>query len=352
MRRKRSPAMHGFYAADHYAATALRTRTQPGYSMADPSVHNAAETFAFHVLPDIGDSSLVVVGPDEHTNDLVADWMTGFRSRRELWRQPNLPMEIHSWISELLEHRDAYYQIVFERDTKTADWMLDAVAWLAPETILLVGKGLQTRYEQYASARAFEGSGVGVIGTPREWLETFAPEEIFHIRWPLNEPSSSRAPVREARLASRDIDRHAAEILLNARSMAEPTEAFLALARARAGAYVNALEHEKQASAVAADRLFLPTESDVTEYFYIGRLIRSRVAAAAVRSYIFAEFNRQILGRWTELNAWPEVRIAPRRTFWTQEEWASFWEQYQQGHLNSSDVVAAANAETEHLVFD
>ena len=281
MRRKRNAAMHGFYAADNYAATALGTRTDMGYSMADPSVHAGVERFAFNVLPDIGETSLMVVGPDEPANNMVADWMTGYRSQRELWRQPNLPMEIHSWISEMLDHRDAYYQIVFERDTKKADWMLTAVAWLAPETILVVGSGSQARYEQYASARAFEGSGVGVIGKPREWLETFGPEEIFHIRWPLNYPSSSRAPVRDARLASRAIDRHAREMLLNARSMAEPSEAFLPLARARAGAYVNALEHEKQASAVAGDRLCLPPEADITEYFYINRLIRSRVAYSA-----------------------------------------------------------------------
>jgi hypothetical protein len=344
--------MHGFYAADNYAATALRTRTQVGYSMADPSVHVAAETFAFHVLPDIGENSLIVVGPDDGTNHLVGGWIAGRRSRLELWAEPNLPMEIHSWIEGMLEHRDVYYQIVFERETTDAVWMLATLAWLAPETILPVGGGTQARYEQYASVRAFEGAGVGVIGKPREWLETFGPEEIFHLRWPLTEPSQTRAPVREARLASRAIDRHAKEMLLNARAMAEPNERFLTLTRARAGAYADALEHEKQASAVAGDRLFLPPDTAVTEYFYIDRLIRSRVAAAAVRSYVIDEFNRQVLRRWTEQNGWPEVRLTTRRTFWAKGDWVSFWEQYQEGVLHASDVVAAADAETERLMFD
>src|SRR5690348_654423 len=124
--------MRGFYAADNYAATALRTRTQVGYSMADPSVHVAAETFAFHVLPDIGANSLVVVGPDDPTNHLVGGWITGRRSRSGVWAQPNLPTEIHSWIEGMLEHRDVYYQIVFERGTTDAQWMLATLAWLAP----------------------------------------------------------------------------------------------------------------------------------------------------------------------------------------------------------------------------
>jgi hypothetical protein len=317
--------------------------------MADPRIRNASDTFAFHVLPDIDEDTLIVECEDEVVSKVIADALLDRSSSSQIWAQPNLPMELHSWISGMIEERDVFVQLAFDQEDERHPLMLVAAAQLAPETILIKGRGPDTRYEQYASVRAFDGTSISVIGGQRERLVVFRADEVLYLRWPLDEPSKEIPPESAARKASRAIDRYAQQMLLNARSGAEPDETFLPLARARAGAYADALEKEKLQDATISDRLFQPIDEDVTEFFFVDRLVRSRVAASRVRSYVFNEFNRQVLEQWTKLNDWPRARLSPRRTFWSEAEWLDLHRAYKTGEATVEDVVAAAALEWESL---
>lgn len=347
MRRHRAKGLRGFYSGDSYAAFSLATRSPVGASMADARIHSASETFAFHVVPDIDETGFKVECEDERVRKVISDSLLERSSRSQIWTQPNLSMEMHLWISEMVEQRDVYLQVVFDQVDDAAPWMLSAVVALAPETLVVKGSGAKTQYEQYASVRAFEGTGVGVIDGPRERLVLFRADEILHLRWPLDQLDDGISPEAAARRASRAIDRHAQEMLLNARAGADPRETFLPLARARAGAYADALEKEKLQDAIVSDRLFQPVDEDVTEFFYVDRLVRSRLAVSRVRAYLFSEFNRQVLDRWTGLNGWPPARVLPRRTFWSEAEWLDLHRSYISGTATIEDIVAAAEVEWE-----
>ena len=93
------------------------------------------------------------------------------------------------------------------------------------------------------------------------------------------------------------------------------------IARARAGAFVDALEKRKTASARIKDMLFYPGAyeaevfpwvGDITDYFAADRILRSRVAICQVRGYLFTELNRQLLGEWSRLNGWGELTLSLR----------------------------------------
>lgn len=70
-----------------------------------------------------------------------------------------------------------------------------------------------------------------------------------------------------------------------------------------------------------------------------------------VRAYLFSEFNRQVLDRWTGLNGWPPARVLPRRTFWSEAEWLDLHRSYIAGTATIEDVVAAAEVEWESRRF-
>ena len=174
-------------------------------------------------------------------------------------------------------------------------------------------------YEQYVSLRAFEGSNYVMDGGPREHFAEFDEQEVLHLRWPLPEPGGARSPAAAALRAGRDIGRNAERMVLVAQAGAETKETFLSLARARAGAFSDALETEQIGSAKVKDMLFYPGAYEApvfpwvehaTDYFLADRALRSRVAICQLRDYLFAAFNEQVLARWTQLNGWGEVCAA------------------------------------------
>jgi hypothetical protein len=138
-------------------------------------------------------------------------------------------------------------------------------------------------------------------------------------------------------------------MLAAARAGAEPDETFFPIARGRAGAYVGALDHEKLYDAVVGDRLFLPPDEDVTEYFYVDRLVRSRIAACEVRNYLLDAVSEQLLGPWSALNGWPTVRLTLRRECWTVDDWRTLHAEYQRGKATIDDVLAAEKVEWEPI---
>lgn len=347
MRRRRPRQARGFYSADNYASYALAVRQPLGYSMADATIHRATEDFAFAVIPDFEEDSLRVRCHDQTVADLVSSQLSERSSRSELWAQPNMAMELHSWIGSLMEGGRLYVHFGFSRQDDHAPYLLDFAVWLAPETIVVRSQGADSLYEQYVSRRAFESSGVLVVGEPQEHYEIYSADEILAIYWPLSDGEIS--PVRGARKASSSIDRWAKRMLLNSAAGAQPNETFLSVARARAGAYANALELEKLATAIAGDRLFLPVDDEVTEYFHVDRLIRSRAAAAQVRHHLFEQISRQLLDRWSALNGWPTMDLELRRPLWSIDDWKSLRRDYDRGLATLADVQAAASAEAETL---
>jgi hypothetical protein len=347
--RRKPRSVRGFYTMDFYASMALGTRVDIGTSMADSQIHNAKEMFSYRVIPDIDDDSLIVECSDPGVAQRVTEVLFGWSSSRELWDQPNLGMELRSWVKGMISYRNVYVHFVLDRVDDTEPWGLVFAGWLPPETVVVRGHGPRRRYEQFISKRWPEGGHISVIGGPREFLETFTPNEILHVRWPLHEPSRTRQPEAVARRAGRPIDRQADRMLAAARAGAEPEETFLPIARGRAGAYAGSIDSQKLHDALVGDRLFLPPDEDITEYFYVDRLVRSRIAACQVREYLLGEVSRQLLGTWADRNGWSTLSLALRRECWSVSDWRELHEAYRSGTANVEDVLAAVVAEQEPL---
>lgn len=347
--RRRPRSIRGFYTMDNYASFALDTRPPIGSSMADARIHNASETFSYLVIPDIDEDSLVVECSDSDVAETVRETLFDWSSRHDLWDQPNMAMELRSWVTGMLTFRDVYIHFALERVGDDEPWKLIFVGWLPPETIIVRGQDKHRRYEQFVSKHWPEGGSISVMGGPREFLEVFSADEIVHLRWPLHEPSRTRAPEAVARRVGRSLDRYANRLLAGARAGAEPEETFLPVARGRAGAYAGALDHEKVQDAVVGDRLFQPPDEDVTEYFYVDRLVRSRIAACEVRDYVLAQVSEQLLGRWAQRNGWPDIALRLRRECWSVHDWRALHDEYRSGNASVEDMVAAARVEQEPL---
>jgi len=346
--RRRPPTVRGFYTMDNYASAALDMRPPIGSSLADAQIHNAKETFSYRVLPDIDEDSLVVSCSDAQVAEFVRETLFDWSSRHDLWDQPNMSMELRSWVTGMITFRDVYIHFEFDRVDDSDPWKLIFVGWLPPETVVVKGRGAKRRYEQFVSRHWPEGAPVSVIGGAREFLEVFSADEVIHLQWPLDE-RHGRGPEYAARRAGRPVDRYGDRLLAAARSGAEPDETFLPIAKGRAGAYTGALDHEKLHDAVVGDRLFLPPEEDVTEYFYVDRLVRSRIAACEVRNYLLDAIGEQLLGPWSALNGWPTVRLELRRECWTIEDWRTLHAEYQRGQATIDDVLAAEKVEWEPI---
>jgi hypothetical protein len=74
-------------------------------------------------------------------------------------------------------------------------------------------------------------------------------------------------------------------------------------------------------SLLVGDRLFLPPDEDITEYFHVDRLVRSRIAACEVREYLLGEVSRQLLRTWAHRIGWPTLSLVLRRACWSISDW-------------------------------
>ena len=344
-----------FFSADRYAEFSLGTRYEPGGSLADVDITVGARGLSQTVIPDIDDGILTVVGKRTEEVAAVADVLLSRWSRRELWNQPTLPMELQSYVGQLLERGEIFIHLLFERSPNSGEYSLFKTHWLSPETILVRDKPALT-YEQFVSRRAYRGGpGYSVAGTPVDHIHVFSEEEVLHLRWPLAEPGG-RAPATTALNIGKRIERAANREILKVRSSAEPREPYLSLARARAGAYGDALAAQKDLSARIRDMLFYPGADEaemypwadpITDFFAADRILRARVAIAQIRNHVFQEFNRQVIARWARLNNWQEIRLELRPSLFSAEEWAEMRAELHTGTLDLEDVRAAVHAEFE-----
>jgi hypothetical protein len=352
---KRGVLNKPFFMPDRYAATALGTNYQPGGSLADIDITVAARGLSGTVIPDIDEDFLTVVGDVRDEVSAVSDVLLGRGSRRELWNQPTLPMELRSYVAQLVEHGEIFIHLLFERSPKSGDYSLFKTRWLPHETII-VRHGPPLTYEQFVSWRAYRGGpGYSVAGDPIDHFCVFPEDEVLHLRWPLSEPGGP-APAAAALRVGKRIERAANRGVLNARAGAEPNESYLPVARARAGAYANALDVQKALSARDRDMLFYPGADEaeaypwadsLTDFFAADRILRSRVAIAQIRDYVFSEFNRQVIEPWSRLNKWKNIRLELRPTLLTAEEWTVVRAELHAGKVDLEDVGAAVHAEAE-----
>jgi hypothetical protein len=251
--RKRGALNKPFFLADRYAAVALGSYHETGGSFADLDIHVSARGLSHTVIPEIDEDVLTVIGDVDDQLAAVRDVLLSRWTRRELWNQPTLPMELQSYVAQLLEHGEVFIHLLFEQG-KSGDYSLFKTQWLAPETIV-VRRGDETTYEQFVSWRAYKGSGYSVAGDPTDHFAEFREDEILHLRWPVDEPAGSRAPATAALRLGRRLALAADRGLLRARAGAEPQETYWSIARARAGAYNDALDVQKALSARAKDIL-------------------------------------------------------------------------------------------------
>jgi hypothetical protein len=355
MSMKHGVSAKPFFVRDRYAEIALGPRYEPGGSLSDVEITVGARGLSHTVIPDIDEDVLTVVGDQEEQVAAVADVLLSRWSRRKLWNQPTLPMELQAYVAQLLEAGEIFIHLLFERSPETGQHSLFKTRWLPTETIV-AREGPPITYEQFVSWRAYGGGpGYSVAGDPVDHFHVFSQHEVLHLRWPLPEPGG-RAPAEAALRIGRRVERAANREILKVRSSAEPSEAYLSLARARAGAYGDALALQKRLSARISDMLFYPGADEaemypwaepVTDFFAADRILRGRVAIAQVRDCLFREFNRQVIGPWVQLNNWQEIRLELRPKLLAADEWAAMRDELHTGTVDLEDVRAVVHAEAE-----
>jgi hypothetical protein len=345
------------FGQDRYAAAALGTDHVIGSSFADADLFVGKRGLSESVVPGIDNDVLNVESDDAVAADVVRRVLLDRGLSRELWNQPTLPMALQGFVGELVDRGRLYVHLEFGRATTDDPYLLLDTTWLAPETLVLRERDGRRFYEQFVSRHRFAGEpGVILDSEPDDDLVEIPSDEVLYLRWPLEQPDARHPPSHCALRLGETVGRHTEHSLLSARAAAEPEETFLPLARARAGAFANALEKQKDVSARIKDILlypgayeaeFFPWVDDVTDYFRADRMLRSRIGICRIRDYVFAEFNRQVLDRWARLNAWGKVRLVHRADLFSEEDWRAMHRDLMPGALSLDDVRAAIAAEYE-----
>jgi hypothetical protein len=339
-----------FFGSDHYALAALGEAEEIGGSFGDADIFVAGRGVSESVVPEIDEALLKVSGPEPDAVAVMEETLLGRSSTRDLWSQPTLPMELRGFVSQLLERGRFYLRLHFlETERGVVDLM--KTTWLAPETIL--HRPRAHVFEQYASRRALMQPGA--VGKPREHLSSIPEAEVLALHWPLPEPGGS-SPAAAALALGREVGRQADRVLLSSRAQAEPQETFLPVARARSGAFRDALEVQQLVSAQIKDALFYPGAYEAeafpwvdhaTDYFRAERILRSRIAICRLRAYLFDELNSQILERWARLNDWAPVTIGLRPQLFDEADWTQMRSELSAGEIDLDDVRAAVAFEAE-----
>jgi hypothetical protein len=343
-----------FAGRDRYAAFALASVIEPGSSFADGDIHVAARGVSDSVIPGHRGEGLRIVGEQPEQASAIRETLLGAGSR-ELWSQYDLASDLRRHVHGLIYDGEVMLHVNFERSSPTEPHTLVDVTWLAPETIRRRRAPEGVVYEQFASHRAFEGSGYLVTGPVCDRLVQIPEHEVLHLRWPLDQPRG-RSPALAALKNGQILARESRRTLLAARAGAEPGERFLTLARARSGAYQHALDRQKIASARIKDMLYyagaweaavFPWIDAGTEYFLAERILRSRIAICRIRAYLLEQLNEQLLARWTALNNWGQVRIELSSDAFSEADWRHMRCELDQGTITLADIQAAVAAEGE-----
>jgi hypothetical protein len=354
-RRRRSEdpeSSRTFFGSDRYARIALGEREEIGGSFADLDIVVAARGVSESVIPEIDEALLGISGSEPEAVSIVEATLLGRSYSRDLWNEPSLPMELRDYVSQLI-HRGRLFVRLHFAETDQGVFDLMKTTWLAPETIL--HRREAGVFEQYASARGLMEPGVIVAGGPQEYLGSIPESEVFAIHWPLAEPGG-RSPASAALALGREVARQADRTLLASQAQAEPQETFLSVARARSGAFGDALEMQQLLSAQIKDALFYPGAyeaeafpwiEEASEYFRADRILRSRIAICRLRTYLFDELNSQILGRWASMNGWTPVRIGLRPQLFEEADWIDLRSGLAAGEVSLEDVRAAVATEAE-----
>jgi hypothetical protein len=351
-----SKSSRPFFGHDHYAARALGKAREIGSSFADGDIHVGARGLSESVIPDSDDHVLRLDGDNPEEVAAVEAILLRPQSGRELWTQYSLAAELQNYVTELVEHGEIFVHYYFDRVDSSQPYALFETTWLAPETMQRRKRRGREIYEQFASRRAFEESDYVLMEEPREHLCDFAGEDVLRLKWPLDAPDPSQSPARAALELGEEVAKYANRSLLAARASVETGETFLPFARARAGAYADALERRRNLSAAIKDMLFYPgaMEAEIwpwaeatTDYFRAHRMLRSRVGICQIRTYLLDEFNGQVLDRWSCLNGWGRISLALRPVLFTEEDWNGFGVALDRAEIGIDDVKAAILAEWE-----
>jgi hypothetical protein len=344
-----------FHGPDRYAARAMgRFRGADG-SFATSDIDVAIRGVADSVIPDIDESVLTVDGDNGVAVAGIERMLLRRHGRHKPWSEPSLPMELRSYVGRMMRGRDLYACLEYGEDEQGTVTLADTT-WLSPETVIPRERNNKVVYEHYVSRRAFEGSGYALSGESREWYTELAEDEVLHLRWPLEQPDPKRAPALAALEVGKEVAEQSGRAMLNSRASVEADETYLPIARARAGDFHDAFDRQKDLSARVKDMLFYPgaLEAEVfpwvdptLDYFAADRILRSRIAICRIRSYLFEQFNQQVVHRLTRLNEWGEVNLRLRPALFGEQDWRDMRSQLVTGDVTVEDARAAVQAEAD-----
>lgn len=337
-----------FYGPDRYARFALHRPNEIG-GFGDSDLFVAARGLSDTVIPDLDDTVFDLRGEHAEEVERARKGLLEPIAGVDLWDEPSLAMELRSWVGQLIRDGELFVHFEISKPADAEEHVLLRSTWLAPETI--IHRQDAGVFEQFASRRVYEDGEVIMMGEPKDFLYEIPEAEVLHLRWPLPGPSR---PGLEALRLGRQVARGNHRSLLYSRSGAEPTETFLPLVRARAGAYGRAIEETEIASARIKDLLLYPGTSEslaypwapeLGAYFAAERVVRAKIAICRLRAYLFEELNRQVLHRWCGLNGWAAINLGLSPELFSERDWQQIGEELKSGELGLEDVLAAMRIE-------
>lgn len=312
----------GWFGADPEVGMARGLRIAGEMHMAGVQQHASSESLKFRVIPGFEPDFFAI---DGDVPAAVTASRSALLEHDAVWHQPNICMEFQMMVTELLYFRESYRYVQF---SEQAPLLLERIDALAPETIYTSHTRNRRTIEQYVRAE---------IAGRETWFD-FADHELLVLVWPLTEPAGPRPPAQAALVVGAAEARLADRMLLPLRAQNEPRERFVTFARARQGAYNDALAETKRVSARVADLLYDIPQEPTTRYFEMLRVIRAQRAASELREYLVREFNRQVLARWAATNSWGRLELRCAARLLSAGDWQDVWLGFQDRSLSYDDV--------------
>lgn len=329
----------GYVWGDSYAADALGIESGRSIpSIGEGMIEAAVREFTYRVFPLLSKSGFSLQGQNPHEVEAVH----GVLFSGDIWTNHDMTNEFQAYVDMIATHGHLYVHFALENLGPDIGTVLLDLKWLAPETMVRRRNG---DYEQFVTSLAAEGEGYSVSGGPREYYFTFSPEEMFHLEWPRLDDQYTVPPAIKSRPLATRLDHLQRRHLLALSAVAYPEETFWTLSRGRAGAYSDSLEQEQSLEAAIYDAAFVVPDVELTQHFFVDRLIRSRLTAIEVRQWVLDQFTESVLRRWCELNGWAPIRLVFESDGWTSSDWAELRDAYLQGTARFEDVGAAIEAE-------
>ena len=211
------------------------------------------------MIPGVDEDELILTGANDIEVEQVTEVLLARYSQRDLWSQPTITMELQSYVTQLIYHGEVFVRLHLDRAGRKEPYSLFAMDWLAPETMLRRREASEVLVRAVRQPARVQGQQLrdGWRATGSTSPSSMSKKFCICV-------GSCRSPAAHAPQRLRRYEQAVTSGVTPSewsswrRPARKPEETFLSLARARAGAFSDALETEQIGSAKVKDMLSYP----------------------------------------------------------------------------------------------